>query len=442
VETSGHRVLVLAFDPLSDVLAGPAIRAWNLGLQLSSRHEVTLAGTAGATRRHTDMRVIATDDRGELRRLMEECDAVFAPTSVITRYRFFEHSDKPLCIDMYIPTHLENLEKAGAAGPDAHRAAVRHQVDVLNADLRRGDFFLCASERQRDFWLGALGSLGRINPETYGQDPTLAGLIDIVPFGLDPVPPPPSNALRDMFPAIEAHDPVVVWGGGVYNWFDPLSLVAAVDRLRRERPNLRLVFLGLSHPNPDIPETRMTAELRSLSDHLGLTGKHVFFNEGWVPYDERGAVLAGADVGVSTHLAHIETRFSFRTRILDYLWAGLPMVLTGGDTLSEAVAAAGVGVSVGPGDVDGIATGLARMLDEPPAREAVRTFGRSYEWAVVAEPLMSWMDAPRRAADGGLVGAAADTAAPPPEPFKAEAIRLGRRALTGVRARLGRRYSP
>jgi glycosyltransferase involved in cell wall biosynthesis len=436
-------VLVLAFDPLSDALAGPAIRAWNLALQLASCHDVVLAGTAGATRRHPNMQVVAVDDRGDLRRLMGACDAVFAPTSVITRYRFFEHSDKPLCIDMYIPTHLENLEVDAATGPEQHRSAVRHQVDVLNADLRRGDFFLCASERQRDFWLGALGSLGRINPDTYGQDPTLAGLIDIVPFGLDPAPPPqPSNALREMFPVIEAEDPVIVWGGGVYNWFDPLSLVHAVDLLRWRRPNLRLVFLGMNHPNPGIPDTRMASELRSLSDRLAMTGKHVFFNDGWVPYDERGAVLASADVAVSTHLAHIETHFSFRTRVLDYLWAGLPMVLTGGDTLSQAVAAAGVGVSVEPGDVDGIATGLTRMLEDPPAPEAVRAFGRSYEWAAVAVPLMRWMEAPRRAADSGLVDAALDAAVPEPEPFRSEAVRLGRRALTGIRGRLGRGESP
>ena len=40
-----------------------------------------------------------------------------------------------------------------------------------------------------------------------------------------------------------------------------------------------------------------------------------------MPYDERADYLLDADVGVSTHFPHIETEFSFRTRILDYLWA-------------------------------------------------------------------------------------------------------------------------
>src|SRR5664280_3299763 len=46
------------------------------------------------------------------------------------------------------------------------------------------------------------------------------------------------------------------------------------------------------------------------------------------PYTERSDHLLDADVGVSTHFDHVETEFSFRTRILDYLWTGLPIVAT------------------------------------------------------------------------------------------------------------------
>lgn len=36
---------------------------------------------------------------------------------------------------------------------------------VLETVLRTGDAFVCASERQRDLSLGALGALGRLNQE-------------------------------------------------------------------------------------------------------------------------------------------------------------------------------------------------------------------------------------------------------------------------------------
>lgn len=392
------RVLVLSFDPLSDEMPGPAIRAWHLALQLAKRHDVVLAGTAGATRRHPDL-VVQAAAGPEVDALVAAADVVVAPTSVVRRHPAV--TAKPLCVDMYVPTHLENLEVRGTLDGPAHDAEVAHQVAVINDDLRAGDFFLCASERQRDLWLGSLAALGRVNPATYGEDPTLRSLIDVVPFGTDPRSAPlhDRGPLRDAFPVIGPDDPVVMWGGGVYSWFDPGSLLRAVDQLRRARPALRLVFLGMRHPNPEIPEMQVARDLRAASDRLGLTGSTVLFNDGWIPYDRRGAYLAGADVGVSTHLAHVETRFSFRTRVLDYLWAGLPTVLTEGDTLSAEIAAAGLGVAVPPGDPDAIAAGIDAMLTDPPSRRAVVAYSARYAWDAICDPLLAYVGHPRRAAD-------------------------------------------
>ena len=37
-------------------------------------------------------------------------------------------------------------------------------------------------------------------------------------------------------------------------WFDPLTLIRAVDLLRRNRDDARLVFLGMKHPNPEVAD--------------------------------------------------------------------------------------------------------------------------------------------------------------------------------------------
>jgi glycosyltransferase involved in cell wall biosynthesis len=429
------RLLVLSFDPVTDRMPGPAIRAWHLALELAKQHDVTLAGTAGATRRHPSMTVSAVTGP-EVDALVAEADAIVAPSSVVRRHP--SATTKPLCIDMSVPSHLENLEPRGPAGP-AHVAEVAHQVAVINDDLRSGDFFLCASERQRDFWLGSLASLGRVNPATYGHDASLRSLVAVVPFGVDaaPSPPPDRGILRAAFPVIGPDDPVLVWGGGVYNWFDPGSLLTAVDRLRRDRPALRLVFLGMRHPNPEIPEMRVANDLRRESDRLGLTGTTVLFNDDWIPYDDRGAYLAGADVGVSTHLPHIETRFSFRTRVLDYLWAGLPTVLTEGDTLSEEIAAAGVGMAVPPADPNAVASAIDAMLTDPPDRRAVSGFGARYAWSANCGPLLRYADRPWRAPDrtAATAGSEADEPAVPPvtEEIAHVAGEIGR-----LTARIGR----
>src|SRR6185503_10968946 len=52
---------------------------------------------------------------------------------------------------------------------------------------------------------------------------------------------------------------------------------------------------------------------------------------------ERGAWLLDADCAVSAHLDHLESRYAFRTRLLDCFWAGLPIVCTRGDELADRV---------------------------------------------------------------------------------------------------------
>jgi glycosyltransferase involved in cell wall biosynthesis len=246
--------------------------------------------------------------------------------------------------------------------------------------------------------------VGRINPVTYDIDPNMASLLAVVPFGVADDPPRHTRpVLRGVVPGIGSDDKIVLWGGGIYSWFDPLSLIRAIDKLRSRLPEVRLYFLGMKHPNPHVPEMRMAVEAVELSERLGLTGSHVFFNEGWVDFDDRQNYLLEADLGISTHLDHVETEFSFRTRILDYLWAGLPVVATAGDSFGQLIDTRGVGITVPPEDVDALEDVLFRMLDDDASRVE---FGRrsaalaeEFRWSQVLAPLIEFCRRPHRAPD-------------------------------------------
>jgi glycosyltransferase involved in cell wall biosynthesis len=275
-------------------------------------------------------------------------------------------------------------------------------TSVINDSLLRGDFFLCASERQRDFWLGSLSSLGRVNAKTYDEDASLRRLIDVVPFGISEDPPQRHrNVIRGVIPGIAHDDLVLLWAGGVYNWFDPVTLVEAVDIARHAVSNVRLVFLGMTHPNPAVPPMRVADEVRARADDLELTGAHVFFNEGWVPYDERANYLLEADIGVSTHRLHIETAFAFRTRVLDYLWAGLPVILSEGDVFADLVGTEGFGLTAPPGDAAALAASIIALArsDLATYREQSLRLAKRFHWTPVLEPLGRFCDAPYRAPD-------------------------------------------
>jgi len=86
----------------------------------------------------------------------------------------------------------------------------------LETVLRTGDAFVCASERQRDLWLGALGVLGRLNHEEHARDPSLRHLIGVVPFGIEASPPNVGDpVLRGVLPGVDERSQILVWGGGL-----------------------------------------------------------------------------------------------------------------------------------------------------------------------------------------------------------------------------------
>jgi GT2 family glycosyltransferase/glycosyltransferase involved in cell wall biosynthesis len=398
-----HRIVVATGDVLEPKMAGPAIRAWHIARTLAREHDVQLVSTQECSISHPDFPVRVVDKR-EFDDLEAWCDIVIFQGDIMREHPVLRDSDKVIVADIYDPFHLEVLEQARGLEPGLRLFAVEATTDVLNEQLRRGDFFLSASEKQRGFWLGQLAAVGRINPATYDRGENLEGLLAVAPFGVSDEPPRHTKpVLRGVVPGINEGDKVVLWGGGIYNWFDPLTLLRAVDKLRRRLPEIRLYFLGLKHPNPQVGEMKMAGDAVDLAHELGLVGTHVFFNQGWVDYDDRQNYLLEADIGVSTHLDHVETEFSFRTRLLDYLWASLPIVATAGDSLAALIESNDIGITVPAGDVDALEAALFRLLDDEEfnrsCRAAIERVVPAYRWSSVLEPLLDFCRSPRRAPD-------------------------------------------
>ncbi len=397
------RIVVATRDSLAPRMAGPGIRAWNIARELAREHEVRLVSLTNAELDDPGFSIERVDE-SDIADLVDWCDIFVFQGWVMGGQAAFARDDRIFVADVYDPMHLEQLEAAKDDGPHNRRVAVIGATGVLNDQLRRGDFFVCASEKQRDFWLGHLASLGRINPVTYDHDPSLRRQIAVVPFGIPDHPPERTRpAIKGVMDGVGPDDPVILWGGGVYNWFDPLTLIRAVHQLRERIPNVRLVFLGMRHPNAEVPEMRMAVEARRLAEDLDLVGSTVIFNEEWVAYDDRQNYLLDADVAVTTHLHHIETEFSFRTRVLDYLWAGLPTVATSGDSLADLIEHEQLGLTVAPGDVDALDDALFRLLDDHTFADDCRTnvaeVRAQFAWSTALRPIVEFCRRPVRSPD-------------------------------------------
>jgi GT2 family glycosyltransferase/glycosyltransferase involved in cell wall biosynthesis len=403
-----RRIVIVTGDPIGEKMAGPAIRAWNMAKLLSKEHDVRLISTNRAVSIDPTFEVLTVSQHEprEMAPHEEWADVVVVQGHALQYFPSLEGTSKVLVVDIYDPLHLEQLEQGRSLTLKRWNDQIGHSAETLNHQMLLGDFFLAASERQRHFWLGQLAALGRVNAYTYSRDSELDSLIAVAPFGM-PAEAPISTgrAIRGVVPGIGGDDKVIIWGGGIYDWFDPDTLIRAVGTLASSHPEIRLFFMGVKHPNPDVPEMVAVSRARVLAAELGLLNKHVFFNEAWVPYEERQNYLLEADLGVSTHFQHVETTFSFRTRILDYLWAGLPIVSTEGDSFGDLIAKEGLGAAVPETDEVALVKALQELLYDKAAYSRAKTnvarVREDFFWEKAMAPLLDFCRNPIKAADRG-----------------------------------------
>jgi len=402
------RVLIVSDDAVGSRMAGPAIRDWEYARALSRHCQVTLAvpNESDLAPSGFDLGRYAPES---LPAMVAASDVVITSGYVLKRFPFLSALSVPLVLSIPHSFVLENIQHfvLDNKSQEFQWGVFRDGATVLNEQLAVGDFFVCNSERQRDYWIGMLAALGRVNPTTYAEDPSLRRLVDVVAFGLPDTPPQHRRpVLKGTYQGIARDATVLFWGGGLYDWLDPLTLVRAMPRVLEQRPDVVVFFAATRHPSPNVVAvSTMCQRTMNLSDEMGLTDRHVFFHD-WIPYHERENYLLEADLGLSLHLDHVETRFAFRNRVLDYIWAGLPIVATEGDTASELVRQQQLGAVVGYQDVSGVAQAILDLLAAPNLKADLASrfadLARAYGWAQTTRPLIEFCCSPRLAADRGV----------------------------------------
>jgi glycosyltransferase involved in cell wall biosynthesis len=392
------RVLVISMGPVGGEMAGSGIRAYELARALSEHAEVTLAAIEAAGDAVADLPVVYYEMRNPqaLRGPIAAADAIVAQPQWPLNAAWMRRSGARLIFDLYDPEPLEVLQALSQRSRWLRSLVTTLTLDRVIEALFSGHHFICASGKQRDLWVGMMAALRLLGPRAYDRDPSLRSVIEEVPFGAAAEPPARSAAgagLRDTFAGrIGPEDEVVLWNGGIWNWLDAPSAVHAMALLKESRPQAKLVFMGAS----DITQARRaTQQARELAARLELLDRSVLFNDTWVPYAQRGGWLLEADCAISTHVEHLETRFAFRTRLLDCFWARLPIVCTRGDELADRVMQEDLGLAVPEGDPRALAGALETVLARGRASygERLSRVAAQYTWPRVVEPIARFLAA-------------------------------------------------
>lgn len=394
MQKQGPRLLIICHDKVGVHMAGTGIRYWELARTLSTQQPVTLIAPHDIDLAPDTFTcgTFAWGNAESLKQWLGEADLVLANGHVLHGHPELEHISQPLALDLYDPTMLENRELFRNAPREQRQTHSEQDRLVLQRQLSAGDFFLCATERQRDLYMGALMASGQITPERTDADPHLRNLIAVVPSGLPAEPPTKQQpAMRGVIAGIGADDPLLLWTGGMWDWMDPVTLVNAMPQVVAQHPQARLVFLAGQHPG-NAHQMQVPTQARTQAQAHGLLNTHIFFYEQWVPYQQRADFLLEATMAISLHREHLETRYAaIRSRILDHLWAGLPTIITQGDPASEVLGTAGAALVVAPDDSADVANAIIRLLANPDLHaaqsQAARELAQTYTWDKVVAPL-------------------------------------------------------
>jgi glycosyltransferase involved in cell wall biosynthesis len=252
-----------------------------------------------------------------------------------------------------IHTHLVHADVYGAIAARTTRTpyvSTRHNDDrYLLGPFRYVDRAFARGARR----LIAISHAVRAFLEAAGHDPAK---LTTIHYGLDELPGAPSDP-TPLQAGVAPGTPLVLAVGRLIEQKDHATLLHAFSRVRGQHPDARLAILG---GGPLEAELRALTATLDLADAVILPGRTEIRD--W---------LERADV-----FAHTSRWEGFGIVLLEAMLAGRPIVATRISAVPEVVVDGETGVLVDPGDVEGVARGLAGLLADPELAARLGAGGR------------------------------------------------------------------
>jgi glycosyltransferase involved in cell wall biosynthesis len=309
------------------------------------------------------------------------------PAAIAVNYA----GDLPFWADINGDPMAEAQAKAEAVHSDMWTAQFYERFVTV---LQRADAYSTCSTPQRNALIGQLSMIGRLTGVNAGYD-----FVHAIPNSID------DDELR-LLSAIERrprkrNDPfILLWSGGYNTWCDPQLLYEAVDRAMTEEPRLRFVSTGGAIGG------HYTEGFEQFQARVARSGHRDRYHfAGWVQTAELPAYYADAHAAILTDRFGYEGILGARTRMLDWLAAGLPVVTTRLSEISEVLEEEGAALCSECGDVPSMLANILRLVNDPDLAVEMGRRGRLLSSEVLRAgqqlaPLREWVASPSRAPDG------------------------------------------
>ncbi len=384
------RILITAYDINEKSVSGMGLRYLAMAEFLAAYHDVTMVVTANPGSIDKAIKVVTPNDKNWKMNLYQ-ADIIITNNAV--RFHHLPMIKARLISDFYDPIIFEWFS-LNFVNRQKEFKSINQHLAFWKLNLTIADNILCANERQSDLYRGMLLAIRDLRLDIKLSEKALKNRVIILPNGIQRTRPiHQKKVLREVIPGLFKDDFILLWGGGIWDWLDPFTVVEALEQANREEPRIKLVFLGLHRNNYTNPHTGQSKELLKMLETKGLLNRQVFVREEWVPVDERADYLLEANMGVLAQYNQLETRYSFRTRLMDCIWTRRPILTMAGDLLSDLIGERGWGVTCQPGDVMALAKSMVFLSRNPVVLEKMHLQleedAEQFYWETILQPLLN-----------------------------------------------------
>lgn len=365
------KIGIVSPEPIGDCMSGIGIRMLEISKVLSRENDVILF----VPKESKPVKVnfsIKGYKKEAISEFLKDIDLVIIQGEP-ANYLLSQNFKGYVIVDLYDPYAIESLSYDDKAFEFAHSS--------LSFQLKKGMHFLCANEKQRIFYLGGLFISKRLEPEIFQKDPEFKSLISIVPYGV----PEEEPILEENY--FNFKEPVIFFGS-FYDWYDIEILEEVLLELKKE---MEFHFIVTKHLRPSTTPQKKFKEFEEWSKKEGLLDKNIHIID-WMPYNERTKAYFSSSLSLCLYPESFETELSFRTRILDFLYGGLPVIALKGSQLEKLIS-----------EVDGAffverERGLILKkikeiikIDKEKRIEFSKNIRKKFGWEVVLKPLLDYI---------------------------------------------------
>ena len=258
--------------------------------------------------------------------------------------------DPIIIVDAMVPMAIEYLGQWPEEVSDQNIKSYDENYQTIRirneAIMSQSDYLLCAGENQLFYYQGVLSA-----QSTYSPRDLLDNRIIDFPHMIIGTPPEAIRHTNKEF--------VLCWFGGLYPWIAPSNLPELFKAFLNRNPKYTIQVVGGVNDLIDDNEPVQIYAKNLLSQIEQIDNNRITIKN-WVPYEEINSHLSGVSAVLILNPLKIEARLSWRTRILDILKSGTPIITDGIDQLSENLINRDMAIKLKLTDVNG----MAESLDE------------------------------------------------------------------------------